>query len=175
MWLLDPHYNQSAPLLGLQDKNTHRNGANFHVLSSLIWSRKPPPRQPIREKRRHQDGNMWLLDPPFDPHYNQSTLCWGSETKTLIGMVLISMFFRVSFGLESLPLDNQSEKSEGIRMETCGSLVHTTTNPHFFPDEHYNMLNHTSLIEKTAPLLVLQNKSTHSNGANSHVLSCNGF
>lgn len=30
-------------------------------------------------------------------------LCWLFETKALIGMVLIPMFFLVSFGFESLP------------------------------------------------------------------------
>ena len=62
--LLNPHKNQSklspdqymmmlnrdrdrerglAPLLALRDKSTHRNGANSHVPSSLVWFREPPP------------------------------------------------------------------------------------------------------------------------------------
>jgi len=60
----------------------------------------------------------------LNPHYNQSKfspdrymmlnrdrdrerglpLCWLFETKALIGMVLIPMFFLVSFGFESFPL-----------------------------------------------------------------------
>lgn len=32
-----------APLLALRDKSTHRNGANSHVPSSLVWFREPPP------------------------------------------------------------------------------------------------------------------------------------
>ena len=36
---------ESAPLLALRDKSTHRNGANSHVpsSSSLVWFREPPP------------------------------------------------------------------------------------------------------------------------------------
>jgi hypothetical protein len=60
----------------------------------------------------------------LNPHYNQSKLspdrymminrdrdrergpplCWLFETKALIVLVLIPMFFRFSFGFESLPL-----------------------------------------------------------------------
>lgn len=60
----------------------------------------------------------------LNPHYNQSKfspdrymmlnrdrdrerglpLCWLFETKALIGIVLIPMFFLVSFGFESFPL-----------------------------------------------------------------------
>lgn len=63
--LLNPHYNQSkfspdrymmlnrdrdrerGPLLALRDKSTHRNGANSHVPSSLVWFREPPPPRPL--------------------------------------------------------------------------------------------------------------------------------
>lgn len=30
-------------MLALRDKSTHRNGANSHVPSSLVWFREPPP------------------------------------------------------------------------------------------------------------------------------------
>lgn len=63
--LLNPHYNQkkcspdrymmlnrdrdrerAAPLLSRRDKSTHMNGANSHVLSSLVWFREPPSPRP---------------------------------------------------------------------------------------------------------------------------------
>lgn len=34
-------------MLALRDKSTHMNGANSHVLSSLVWFREPPPPRPL--------------------------------------------------------------------------------------------------------------------------------
>ena len=37
---------RAAPLLSRRDKSTHMNGANSHVLSSLVWFREPPSPRP---------------------------------------------------------------------------------------------------------------------------------
>lgn len=38
---------RASPLLSLRDKSTHMNGANSHVLSSLVWFREHPSPRPL--------------------------------------------------------------------------------------------------------------------------------
>ena len=87
----------------------------------------------------------------LNPHYNQSTfspdrymmlnrnrarsrgqpLCWLFETKALIGMVQIPMFFRVSFGFESLPLpvpySSFDSRHPGFFFRMPGKVSHLST------------------------------------------------
>lgn len=65
----DQDRERAALFLALRDKSTHRNGANSHVLSSLVWFREPPPPRPYSSFESRHPGFFSYAGESASPFY----------------------------------------------------------------------------------------------------------